>query len=317
MNCADYEILISAEIDRENTEEQSQLLLHHLSECTKCKMTFDKLLLVHKSLCLEDEMPEGVSAALRERIRIQTETKNRKKRALINGTRKFTALAACFVIILGASAFFAKLGGQIPQRRSLSASKSEALTGTAFAMAPAAGGYSVACADAGSSYEEYEYINEEISESAAYEEEVSSNGMFFMGTADTDSAEDEAVKESSRYTEVQSAGEVLSDFNIPKCDDTEVIIDGAAFCLTESQLAVFRELCEIKASHYSGEVSGEFELLFEAVIKKADNTYRVFFYSDGNNIYLSDRESFIGSIEYHSPTGSLEDFRGFLGDIEA
>lgn len=100
-SCREYIEKISAMIDGELDDLEKAKLLSHIDSCPECKSAYDAFSFISSAISNElNEPPKALAASIMKKISDKKEGKKKHRSTLIS----FTALAACFALILfGAS----------------------------------------------------------------------------------------------------------------------------------------------------------------------------------------------------------------------
>src|SRR6056297_1459051 len=105
MNCRECKEKISLYIDNELTDKEAEEFEEHLKECDNCRVEFENtkyIIETVKNIPLE-KLPEGYCEKLHDKL-IENKSKNRWN------WKRMTAIAATFVILLGATYIFSNAG---------------------------------------------------------------------------------------------------------------------------------------------------------------------------------------------------------------
>ncbi|MDE7221404.1 MAG: DUF3379 domain-containing protein [Oscillospiraceae bacterium] len=111
-SCAEYEMLISAFLDGEASEEERAEAAEHLASCSACQKYFDDLVALHDALDQMEEVPvpEDFAAEVMDRVR-ETPQETAGKTVLFPRWRRWAAMAACCAVAaLGLWAFQVRAG---------------------------------------------------------------------------------------------------------------------------------------------------------------------------------------------------------------
>ncbi len=137
-DCAYYQELISRLVDREITPEEGEELAAHARECEECRAVYTAFVSLSDMLSADlvdppEELSENVMAEIR---RAELWKQNRSPRRQL---RRWAALAACAVLVIGVGAFTLPrlFGGKSAERE---ASKAVLYSAEAPAAAAASGG---------------------------------------------------------------------------------------------------------------------------------------------------------------------------------
>lgn len=105
MNCKEFKEKISLYIDKELTDEEALEFEKHLKECHNCRVEFEntkRIIEIVKNMPLE-KLPEGYCEKLNNKL-LEKSKKNKWN------WRRITAIAATFIILIGATFVFSNLG---------------------------------------------------------------------------------------------------------------------------------------------------------------------------------------------------------------
>ena len=101
MTCDEYRELISAAMDGEADEEQLRALNAHLSECEECSEYAAELREISELLRSDLPVPdEDFTASVMDRIRAESDAKQ-KKNKLVRMPRRYLTLAASLLVVVG------------------------------------------------------------------------------------------------------------------------------------------------------------------------------------------------------------------------
>jgi len=105
MNCRECKDKISLYIDKELTEKEALEFEEHLRECDDCRLEYESIKKIVESVndMPLEKLPEGYCEKLDNKLK----TRNKNKRW---NWRRITAIAAAFVVLIGATYVFSNLG---------------------------------------------------------------------------------------------------------------------------------------------------------------------------------------------------------------
>lgn len=96
MNCSEVQILISAMLDDELSEQDRALVMEHIASCPECRNVYEAFSSLSDSLGDLEEPPADFTETVMQSVRAAAKPPVRKRRWL----RGFAAMAACLALIL-------------------------------------------------------------------------------------------------------------------------------------------------------------------------------------------------------------------------
>lgn len=191
--CEEYETLISALLDHENTEEDLAVLIEHLAQCEDCKTYLSDQIRIHQAMQdLSCMVPVGFTDGIMARIH---ETKQepplptptpapsaKKKRPFFPRGARWAGLAACCAVIL-AGVWFTEFGAMH-------------MDATADSAAPQMGWIEIPATAAGTAERGAEYRSED-SETETPDAMVCSEDTVEESTGHAESANSDCAEISS------------------------------------------------------------------------------------------------------------------------